>query len=691
MEVVPRARIPANKVDACAFPKGARPCRSCTGGEAGESSLLMIDLFMKTMVSRVRLAAPSSAAACGLTVAGVFACLGLPGPALSQTTPPARGIQLPETVVTATRNTQLLSAALPHTTVITRDDIARSQATDLVTLLQREAGLQRTQNGGIGTTSSIFIRGAASLDTLILIDGIAQNKQDASGAVSLEHIMLANVDHVEIVRGNVSAIYGSGAIGGVIQIFTKTGSSTPSLSLSADVGPRAFRKLSGALSATAGDTAFTLDVSRVITHGFSAINPAQQSGANPDADAYQNTTANVSVTHRVSQDHRFGATVFHANSGTAYDNAFGAPTDVQVSTTRLSQTSLFTDNTFGNWRSRMSLSEQSDKSRYLDNGSFGSTDSFITRSSVLNWVNTVALTNDWLATAGVEQQRQRVATSTTSAFDTPYERQRNTTAVFAGIEGKAAGGAAQLNVRNDKVGELHQSTGYLGYGYPLSEQLKVTASVSTAFNAPPLGYLYGPGFGNPLLKPELARSKELGLQYAVQQQLLRTTYFDTKTRDQLTYDLTTSAFANINRARNSGVELSYKGQVATQWGVNDLRASLTLQKPIDDTTGQQLSRRARTLASLGVSQPIGALRLGADLQYSGVRPDTYTDVSTFQSVSTTLPSYTLLDMTGAYRLSPGVELRARLDNVTNRAYQTVYGYNQQPRSVYVGITWTAQR
>ena len=180
--------------------------------------------------------------------------------ALAQSTPVSG--QLNPVVVTATRNSQLLGSALPFTSVINRDDIERSQATDLVTLLQREAGLQRTQNGGIGSVSSVFIRGAASLQTLILVDGVPQNKQDASGAVSLEHVMLENVERVEIVRGNVSAIYGSGAIGGVIQIFTKTGSREPLASVSAQVGPRATRKLSGNFSGSVGNTAISVGVSR---------------------------------------------------------------------------------------------------------------------------------------------------------------------------------------------------------------------------------------------------------------------------------------------------------------------------------------------------------------------------------------------------------------------------------------------
>ena len=595
--------------------------------------------------------------------------------------------QLNPVVVTATRNSQLLGSALPFTSVITRDDIERSQATDLVTLLQREAGLQRTQNGGIGSVSSVFIRGAASLQTLILIDGVPQNKQDASGAVSLEHLMLENIERVEIVRGNVSAIYGSGAIGGVIQIFTKTGSREPSASVSAQVGPRATRKLSASISGSAGNTAISVGVSRFSTDGFSTIDTTQFSSANPDADGYRNTSGNLSLTHTLSPDHQFGVRFSKATGDTAYDNAYGAPSDFQTATTRLSQAALFTDNTFGRWRSRITLSEQADKSETRDDGVFGSNDGFRTKAKVINWVNTVALSGDWLATAGLERQKQSVDTTTTSAFGTPYATSRNATAVFAGVEGKVAGVGLQLNVRRDKVGELEQTTGYAGYGYALTQQLKLIGSISTAFNAPPLGYLFAPGFGNPNLRPELARSKELGLQYEQGSQFVRAAYFDTRVRDQLNFDNTTFAFANIGRTRNKGWELSYKASL----GSTDLRSSLTVQDPVDETTGQPLTRRAKTLFSAGVSHAVGAWRLGGDLQYSGKRSDAYADPVTFAPANTTLAAYSVVDLSLSYRVSPAVELKARLDNVSNEKYQTVYGYNQQPRSAYVGVTWTPMR
>ena len=626
---------------------------------------------MKTLVSSKRGRAPVRFFASALAVFAAF-------PVLAQTP----SSTLSEVVVTASRNEQLLGSALPHTSVISRQDIERSQASDLVTLLQREAGLQRTQNGGIGTVSSVFMRGAPSLQTLVLIDGVPQNKQDASGAVSLEHLMLDNVERVEIVRGNVSAIYGSGAIGGVIQIFTKTGSLEPSANLSLELGPRASRKMSGSVSASLGATSVSAGLSRVTTDGFSAINTEQLSGANPDVDGYRNTSSHLSLVHKLSSDHNFGLRFMQSEGDSDFDNAYGAPADLHTSTTRLSQTTLFTDNRWGNWRSRLSLSEQSDKSSSRDNGFFGSNDGFTTRATVLSWVNSVALVGDWLVSAGLDQQRQRV--DTRSDVYATYSQARNATAVFAGLEGKLGRGNAQLNVRHDKAGDLSQSTGFLGYGYPVTDQVKVTASTSSAFNAPPLGYLFAPSFGNPLLKPERARSHELGVQYEQGRQLLRATYFDTRIQDQLNYDFTTFAFANIGRTRNSGLELSYRGSV----GASDVRASLTLQDPVDDITNQRLARRAATLLSLGISHPLGPWRLGADLQYSSDRPDAYSDPATFRTVNTMLAAYSVLDLSLSYKVSPTVMLQARLDNATDETYQTVYGYNQQPRSLYMGVTWT---
>jgi vitamin B12 transporter len=155
-------------------------------------------------------------------------------------------------------------------------------------------------------------------------------------------------------------------------------------------------------------------------------------------------------------------------------------------------------------------------------------------------------------------------------------------------------------------------------------------------------------------------------------------------QDQLTYDLNNSVFANIDRARNTGVELSYKGKA----GVTDLRATLTSQNPVDELTGATLARRAKTMMTLGVSHPVSAWRFGADVRYVGDSSDSYSDPVTFATVDTTLKAYTVLDVSVAYRYSSQVQFTSRIDNLTDQKYQTVYGYNQQPLSMYVGVVWT---
>jgi vitamin B12 transporter len=585
---------------------------------------------------------------------------------------------LGEVVVTASRNPQLLSSASAHTTVITREDIEQSQASDLITLLQRDAGLQRTQNGGIGAVSSIFLRGLASLDTLVLIDGVPQNKQDASGTVSLEHIMLDNVERVEVVRGNVSAIYGSGAIGGVIQIFTRNESRDPRANLSLEVGPRGTAKISGGASVRAGDTTLNAGASRYTSDGLSSINTVQFPTANPDADSYQNVSSHASIDHALTKDHRIGVQLTQSEGKTRYDSYFYSPADLQSSRTNLNQATLYSDNTWGQWHSRASYSEQSDRSFSVEGNLYG----FNTKADVLTWVNTLPLGAYWLGTAGLEEQHQHVDTYSDDPFTTAYDQSRTADAVFLGLEGCFGAATLQLNLRNDKVGSLVQDTFYAGAGYSFTPAWKLTASNSSAFIAPPLGYLYAPGYGNPSLKPELAQSHEVGLQYEKDRQLLRATYFDTRMQDQLLYSGT--AFANINRTRNTGLELSYRAT----YGQTDVRASWTEQNPVNALTGQVLQRRARTMASLGLSQNLGAWTVGGDVRYVGERPDAYSDPSTYASQDVTLVAYTVLDLTVAYRLSSAWQFKARLDNVTDEKYQTVYGYNQQPLSLYAGVTWT---
>ena len=578
-------------------------------------------------------------------------------------------------VVTAARGPQQLTDTLPHTTVLLRDDIERSQAVDLPALLAAEAGVQFASNGGRGTATSLFVRGAPTRQVLVLIDGMALSRQDATGQVGIEHLMLDQVERIEIVRGNVSALYGGGAVGGVIQVFTRTAGGAPQASVRLEGGSRGFVHGAVQASATLGTTALSLGVSRVSDSGFSALDPQQLPAANADRDGYRNTSAAFNLSHALAQGHRLGFGWVHSDGGLDYDSAFATPTDVQTSRTRKDLVQLSSDNQLSAaWRSVLSLSTQRDDARDVESGAFGYSSHYKTRADALNWVNSLALSTSTTLTAGLDHQRQRIAAD--DGFGGGYARARAVSALFGGVQARLGEHDLALNLRHDRIGGVGaKATGSLGWGWQVAPAWKLIASLANAFSAPSLGYLYAPGYGNAALQPELARSAELGLQWAVPGQRLRATLFQTQVRQELEYDTSANMFGNLARTRNRGLELSYAGRM----GASDLRASLSSQNPEDAATGAQRLRRSQTLASAALSQPLGAgWRIGLAARYVGDRPDIG---------GLTLAAYSVADLTAQWDQSRNLQWFARVENLGDARYQTANGYGQPRRGVFGGLRW----
>ena len=596
-------------------------------------------------------------------------CVSAVFPSWSQT-------QLKDVVVTANRSEQLLTDALPHTTVIGRDVIDRSQAVDLPALLASEAGFQFTQNGGRGTSANLFLRGSASLQVLVLIDGVPLTKQDTTGTVSLEHIMLDQIERVEVVRGNVSAIYGSGAIGGVIQVFTRHGQGKPAAFAQAELGSYGSARAALGFGGQVGDTRFSIGVGRHTTRGFSAMDVSQFPNENPDADGYRNSNYNLGLSHDLAQGQTLGLRAQGSEGQFNFDGGgFGTPSDIFKGSNKLRTWSLYSHNQITReWRSELSFSRGHERSVYDARlTAFPYDSAAVTNSRTLNWTNAVAL-GSWLLTAGAERQRQAI--DSTDSFATQTNRERGVTALFAGLSGKLGAHAMQFNVRRDDAQDsLAKTTGYAGYGYQLAADWKLIATASTAFNLPPLGYLFDPFSGNPLLLPETARSAEVGVQWAHNAQVVRATVFKTRISNLLQYNFATFVFDNVTDASNRGLEVSYTGKLSSA----DVRASLTLQDPVDETTGLRLIRRARTMGSFGASVPFGQWTLGGEVRYTGGRPDTPANPG--------LASYVLANVSARYALTPDIALTARVENLFDQKYQTAFGYNQPRRSVYAGIAW----
>jgi vitamin B12 transporter len=456
----------------------------------------------------------------------------------------------------------------------------------------------------------------------------------------------------------------------------RKGQGKPKTFAQLEVGSFGSSRASAGVSGKVGETNFFVGVARYRTTGFSAMNTIQYPNENPDADGYRNTNYNLGLSQVLVPGHSLGLRAEGSDGEFDTDGGgFGTPTAVYKGASKLSTWSLYSHNQVTpDWLSKLTFSQERERSIYDARLTAYPYDSeAVTRSRTLNWTHSVVL-GPWLLTAGAESQRQFIDATDSSA--TQLSRERGVSALFAGLSGILGAHSMQFNLRRDNADGLPgETTGYAGYGFQLVPAWKLIFSLSSAFNLPPLGYLYDPFSGNPTLRPETAHSTELGLQWAQEKQVVRATIFKTRTSNLMQYDFASWTFNNVTDATNRGLELSYSGKLASA----DLRASLTLQDPLDETTGMRLIRRARDMASLGASLPLGQWTIGGDLRYTGARPDIVTVPS--------LPAYTVINLTTRFALSQEVALTAHIDNLLDRQYQTAYGYNQSGRAAYVGILW----
>lgn len=578
-------------------------------------------------------------------------------------------------VVSASRTEQRIRDAIPHTTVLTQKEIRDSQAIDLPSLLRSEAGFEMQQSGGIGAPfAPLSLRGGSSAQVLVLVDGV--RIEDASfGQSALQHLLLDDVERIEIVRGNVSSLYGSGAISGVVQVFTRRGGSSPAAYGQATLGSRDTGKILAGVGGAAGETRFNLSASRLRTRGFSAIDPRVAPAANPDDDGYENESVVARLSQELSRRHELGASLYGARTELDYDTAFDTPADLHRASQDLRAMQAWWEARFTDlWRSRATLSEGSDERTDFLNDSFAFSAS--TRNRQLSWDNELKLSPRHGASVGLEQLRQELDSSTVG------QRLREVDALRLGYLGRLGAHSLQANARTEDYSDFGRTeTYFFGYGYDLTEAWRFTASAANAFRAPTFNDLYFPfGIGNPDLRPERARTNELGVQWAAGPHRLRIVAFDTEYKDAIVFSAGTTR--NVLRASVTGVETSYSGTLAGF----DLRASLTFQDPVEQSPGgQELQaiRRSKAHGSIAAYRSIERWRLGAQLLGAGERRDT--DIVSFASVQEA--GYAVLNLTARYNFSKRLFAALRVENALDEDYHLVNGFNAPPRGVFLTAGW----
>ena len=607
--------------------------------------------------------------------------LALPNAAFAQSDGSAT--ELDEVVVTATRTQVAVQDSLLPVQVIDREEIARSQARSLQDLLKGRAGIGMSNQGGLGKLTTVNIRGTESDHVLVLVDGIRIGSATA-GLAMFQDLPIDQIERVEIVRGPRSSLYGSEAIGGVIQIFTVRGGTGLQKNLRLGGGSNNLREAGGGFSYR-GDRAWvSAQAAFQETDGINACRgTAAGWGAGcfadePDDDGYRNLSVNlrggVDITDSVEVEaHFLNADSFNEFDGSTYS---GNESDnlQQVLGGRLGWTP--SERTKVTAQVGRALDEYD---TYYADDSAGTrvfVDTFDTRRDTASAQGDFGFGEKQLLSVGADWQQDDI--TSTTAFDADS---RDNTGVFVEYQGTFGTQQLQASVRNDDNEQFgNHTTGSLGWGMAFSSGFKLNASYGTGFKAPTFNDLYYPFFGNPDLKPESSKSFNLGLaQYASTWNWTFNLY-ETRVDDLVSYDAAIFLPNNIETARIRGAELTGAMSLAG-W---DVAAQISHVDPRNRTEGGNygnvLARRARDTARIDVDRAFGDFRFGITANGAGHRFDDAAN-------SVRLAGYGTLDLRVEYALHRDWTLQARATNVFDREYETIAWYNQPGREYGLSIRY----
>jgi len=606
----------------------------------------------------------------------------------------AQTIELNPVVVSATRIQQKVSDVIPSATVITREEIERSQAPTLVDLIQGQPGIEIGRNGGPGTLSSIFMRGQASTNVAVFIDGVPVQR-DSFGVLKLVDVPPSQIEKVEILRGNMSALHGESAVGGAIHIFTLAGAGKSGPTASVAYGSRNTSNLTAGYNLKGDDFKIGFSAQRFKTDGFSAMNPNQSSLANPDKDGFERESFFINGEKRVKKDFSIGFQAnqieskvqydSNSNRGLVYnanppynllrDDYTNETSDTHLAGQKSSDLTFYTRfKPSTDWTSRLAMTQSRFDSREFRNGAANG--SYDGDQLGVQWGNTYKL-GTGNANFGVDLIN--------AEFKTPTKYERDSLGYYIGYSGRSDRLDYQANLRRDEIkskegntsNENSASTWLLAAGYQLTNTLKLTSLVSTSFRAPSVGELFGI-YGNPTLQPQEHKGSEVGLQHQSVLGRLRAVYFNTETKNDFGYGPDWKPY-NIAKSENKGIELSLNGNAAG-WGY---RLSAVAQDPKNAESGARLARRAKEYGSIGLTKTALGVDWGANVFWSGNRADS--DVVTFTPVTNS--SFTVVNLSAAKKLTPEWTGRVGVENAFNENYQLVHGYNTPRRGVFVTLQY----
>lgn len=589
-------------------------------------------------------------------------------PVLAETLPETN---LSVTTVTATRTPTLVQNTIAQTTVIDEQQLQRYQGQSVLDVLRQQAGVYVTQNGGDGTSGGIALRGFSNARVLVLIDGIRYGSVSAGGA-SLSLLPADQIDRIEILHGaSGTSLYGADAMGGVIQIFTK-GQNAEKTNMAVTVGAGTENSYKGQVTGQLVNNNTTLSLSAGYdkTDGINATTPQNTFSYHQDKDGFESKNASLVAKHRFNESLEVGVTGLMTKSttdmdnGTSYINAYADQENGTISGfVNFNQDKLSASLKYG---------QSFDKSTTYDgpDGQTGRLDDIFNTTQNQATLQLGYQLPVGKVIGGYEHLKQEVEGTTNYAV-----KDRTIKSLFAGYQVAQDKYDAQINLRHDDNSQFGKETTYnVGGAYRITPDLRVGVSYATGFRAPTLNDLYFPGYSNPNLKAETSKNKEVFAEYANPLQKTRLTAYQSDVKDRIILDANWIP-QNIDKVDVKGVSFT------SDWTVKNVLFGLSYDNvKAEDKAGKELIRQPKHkgLIYVGYQQPMFDVR--AEVQHIGESFDNPTN-------PIKLDNYTLLNLSGHYYVNPNLTISSRLNNITGKDYETVYGYNQKGVNAFVSATY----
>ncbi len=635
-----------------------------------------------------------------VTISASAICASLSGAAMAQDTLAGAAAREPVIVVTANRTAQALDKVGQSITVIDSAEIDRRQTQTVADVLRTIPGVSIARSGGIGTSTSVFIRGAESDQTVALVDGIKLNDPSSpGGGFNFGNLLIGNIERIEVLRGPSSVLWGSQAIGGVVNMITRQPTEDLRVNLRGEYGYRDTGQLVGNLSGKAGPLSASIGAGYFRTDGISAFSEAR---GGVEKDGYENYGANGNVNLALSDWLSVDARGWYSEGRVNIDGfpppsfAFGDVNEESRTREIVGYTGVNAALFDGRFRNRLGYAYTDTRRRSIAlDGPASETFAGHGRNERIEYQGIFDIAEGWQLTGGLERETSRFSSSSFGAV--PAIGRARIDSVYAQIMASPIAGLTLTGgVRHDDHNRFGGATTLAASGVYAISQTGTTlrASYAEGFKAPSLFQLQS-DFGNQLLQPERSKGWDAGITQDLVEGRLQAsaTYFRRDSDDLINFiscplprtgicaGRPSGTYDNVSKARAEGVEIGLMMQPvdALRLQANYTYTDATNRSPGNANFGRQLVRRPQHSVTALIDYRWGfGLETGVTLTHVGANFDNANN-------SRKVEGYVLADLRAAYPVTERVEIYGRVENLFDERYETVFRYGSPGRAGYVGV------